>query len=66
MKANKNYKELCSKTRDLIRSATKKLADYDEEHMTIKFNLDEELPLNCKKYIHKKFLKACIKMEKNN
>ena len=48
MKANKNYKELCSKTRDLIRSATKKLADYDEEHMKIKFNLDEELPLNSK------------------
>ena len=48
MKANKNYKELCSKTRDLIRSATKTLADYDEEHMIIKFNLDGKLPLNSK------------------
>ena len=35
-----------SKIRDLIRSATKKSDDYDEKYMKIKFNLDDELPLN--------------------
>ena len=34
------------KTRDLIRSITKNLDDYDEKYMKIKFNFDNELPLN--------------------
>ena len=29
-----------------IRSITKNLDDYDEKHMKIKFDLDDELPLN--------------------
>ena len=42
----KKYEELWSKTRDLIRSVTKNADDYDEKYMKIKFNSDEELPLN--------------------
>ena len=42
----KNYKKLQSKIRDLIRAITKNSDDYDKKHMKIKFNLDDELPLN--------------------
>ena len=42
----KKYEELWSKTRDLIRSVTKNADDYDEKYMKIKFNSDNELPLN--------------------
>ena len=42
----KKYKELWIKIRDLIRSITKKLDDYDEKYMKIKFNSNDELPLN--------------------
>ena len=34
------------KIRDLIRSITKNSDDYDEKHVKMKFNLDNELPLN--------------------
>ena len=43
---NKKYEELWSKIRDLIRSITKSSDDYDEKYMKIKFNSDDELPLN--------------------
>ena len=42
----KKYEELWIKIRDLIRSVTKNSNDYDEKHMKIEFNLDDELPLN--------------------
>ena len=42
----KNYEELWIKIRDLIRSITKILDDYDEKHMKIKFHSDGYLPLN--------------------
>ena len=42
----KKYEQCWSKIRDLIRSITKTLDDYDENHMTIKFNSDVELLLN--------------------
>ena len=42
----KKYEELWSKFRDLIRSLTKSSDDYDEKYMKIKFNLDDQLPLN--------------------
>ena len=42
----KKYKELWSKIKDLIRSITKNSNDYDEKHMKIKLNSDEEFPLN--------------------
>ena len=38
--------EIWIKIRDLIRSITKILDDYDEKYMKIKCNSDEELPLN--------------------
>ena len=34
------------KIRDLIRAITKSLDDYDEKYVKIKFNSDNELPLN--------------------
>ena len=48
MKGKKNFKKwkLCSVIRDLIRSITKNSGAYDEKYMKIKFNLDDELPLN--------------------
>ena len=49
MKAKKKYKKyekLWNKIRDLIRSITKNLDAYDEKYMKIKFNSDDELPLN--------------------
>ena len=42
----KIYEEMCSKIRDLIRSITKNSGDYNEKYMKIKFNSDDELPLN--------------------
>ena len=42
----KKYDELWSKIRDLISSITKKLHDYDEKYMKIKFDFDDDLPLN--------------------
>ena len=35
-----------SKIKDLIRSITKNSDDYDVKYMKIKFNSDDELPLN--------------------
>ena len=45
-KKSKKYEDLWSKIRDLIRSITKNSDDYDEKCMKIKFNPDDELPLN--------------------
>ena len=42
----KKHEELWSKIRYLIRSITKNSDDYDEKYMKIKFNSDDELPLN--------------------
>ena len=42
----KKYEELWSKIRDLIRSITKNSDDYDEKYMKIKFDSDDNLPLN--------------------
>ena len=42
----KKYGELWSKIRAFIRSITKSSDEYDEKYMKIKFNWDEELPLN--------------------
>ena len=40
----RKYKELW--IRDSIRPITKTLDDYNEKYMKIKYNLDDELPLN--------------------
>ena len=44
----KKYDELRRKIRDLIRLITKNLHDYNEKYMKIKFNSDDDLPLNKK------------------
>ena len=42
----KKYQEQWIKIRDLIRSITKNLHDYDEKYIKIKFDSDDILPLN--------------------
>ena len=42
----KKYKELWIKIKDLITSITKTSDDYDEKYIKIKFNLDDNLPLD--------------------
>ena len=42
----KKYEELWSKIRYIIRPMTKNSDNYDEKYMKVKFNLDDELPLN--------------------
>ena len=42
----KKHEELWSKIRDLIRSITKNSDNNDEKYMKIKFNSDDELPLD--------------------
>ena len=49
MKVKKNFKkygELWGKIRDLVRSITKISDDHDEKYMKIKFDSDDNLPLN--------------------
>ena len=46
LKKLKERVKLWSKIRDLIRPTTKNTDDYDEKYMKIKFDLDDELPLN--------------------
>ena len=45
----KKYEELWSKIKGIIRSLTKNADDYDEIYTKMKFNLDDELPLNKRK-----------------
>ena len=42
----KKYEEMLSKVKDLIRSITNNSDDYDEKYMKIKFNSDDDLPVN--------------------
>ena len=46
------YDELWSKIRGLIKSIAKNSDDYNEKHMKIKINLDDDLPLNKMIKIH--------------
>ena len=48
----KKYEEPWSKIRDLIRSITEISDDYDVKYMKIKFDSDDELPLNKTLEIH--------------
>ena len=45
VKTLKRYRELLNKIRDLIRSKTHDLDNYDENYMKIKFNSNDDLPL---------------------
>ena len=40
------YEELWSKSKEIIRSVTKSLDNYDEKYMKITFTFDDELPLD--------------------
>ena len=51
-KNKKTHEELLSKVRELISSITKSTNDYFEEYMKIKFNSNDELPLNKMIEIH--------------
>ena len=42
----KKYEELGSKIKDLIKLVTKNPDDHDEKYMKIRFNSDNELPVN--------------------
>ena len=42
----KKYEELWSKIRDFIRWITKNSDGYDKKYIKIRFNLDDDLPLN--------------------
>ena len=42
----KKYEEMLSKFKDLIRSITNNSENYDEKYMKIKFNSDDDLPVN--------------------
>ena len=42
----KKYQELWDQIRDLTRSITNYSDNYYEKHMKIKFNSDDDLPLN--------------------
>ena len=42
----KNIKNCWLEIRDLIRSITENSDDYDENYVKIKFNLDDQFPLN--------------------
>ena len=46
------YEELWIKIKDLITSITKNVDDYDEKYIKIKFDLDDNLPLNKTIQIH--------------
>ena len=43
---NKKHEKLWSKIRNLIKSITKNLDDYDEKYIKFKFKSDDKLPLN--------------------
>ena len=45
-KKEKKYEDLWSKIRNLIRPITKHSDGYKKEYMKIKFNSDDEVPLN--------------------
>ena len=52
--------------RDLIRSVTKNSDDYNGKYMKIKFNSDEELPLNKTIEIHSMIIVVRVAFHKNN
>ena len=59
----KRYEELGSKIKDLLSSITKNSDDYGKIYMKIKFNSDEDLPLN--KMIELLFMKMTNIIHKN-
>ena len=62
----KKYEELWSKIRYLIRSITKNSDDYDKKYMKIKFNSDDDLPLNKTIDIHNATIVVRAVFHENN
>ena len=60
------YEELWNKIRDLIRSISKNSYHYDEKYIKIKFNSDDELPLNKTIEIHSIIIVARAVFHENN
>ena len=56
---NEKYKELWSQIKDQIRTITKNSNDYDEKFMKIKFNWDDDLPLNETLELHDNSCQSC-------
>ena len=62
----KKYEKLWNKIRDLIKLITKNSEDYDEKYMKIKFNSDDQLPLNKMIEIHNGEIVVRVVFHKNN
>ena len=56
---NEKYEELWSQIKDQIRTITKNSNDYDEKFMKIKFNWDDDLPLNETLELHDNSCQSC-------
>ena len=56
---NEKYEELWSQIKDQIRTITKNSNDYDEKFMKIKFNWDDDLPLNETSELHDNSCQSC-------
>ena len=61
----KEYEKLWNKIRDLIKLITKNSEDYDEKYMKIKFNSDDQLPLNKMIEIHNEKIAVRAVFHKN-
>ena len=66
IKNKKTHEELLSKIRELISSITKSTNDYFEEYMRIKFNSNDELPLNKMIEIHSIIIVFRAVIQENN
>ena len=62
----KKYEELWCKIRDLIRSIIKNSDDYDEKYMKVKFNSNDDLPINKMIEIHKVAIVVRAVFHENN
>ena len=56
---NEKYEELWSQIKGQIRTITKNSNDYDEKFMKIKFNWDDDLPLNETLELHDNSCQSC-------
>ena len=65
-KRRKNYEELWSKIKDLIRPITKNSDHYDEKCTKVEFDWDEELPLNKTIEIFSMIIFARVVLHLNN
>ena len=62
----KIYEEFWSKITDLIRLITKHPDDYNEKYMKIRFDFDDELPLNKTIEIHSMIIAARAVFHESN